>query len=336
MRTAVTAVKAISSLEDLRNRLFAFRASRIVLTAFELGIFTALGKRERSAQSLARELNTDPRATDRLMNALCALRLLRKKNIAFANSSLAARYLVRGSPRYLAGLAHTARLWHSWSTLTPAVVRGRTVIRDGRTGRDTEMIGGFIASMHERASLQATDTVKLINLSSVRRTLDIGAGSGAYSIAMARAEKKIRATVFDLPEVIRLAKEYVRREGLLERFDFLPGDFNRSGFGSGYDLILLSAIVHMNPPGRNRRLLAKAAKALNPKGQLVIQDYIMNRDRTRPALGAIFALNMLVGTEGGDTYTEAEVREWMKGSGLSGIVRHNTPFSSSLMIGVKQ
>ena len=336
MRTAGTAVKAISSLEDLRNSLFAFRASRIVLTAFELGIFTALGKRERSAQGVASELNTDPRATDRLMNALCALRLLRKKNGIFVNSSLAARYLVRGNPRYLAGLAHTTRLWNSWTTLTPAVGRGGTVIRDGRKGRSAAMIGGFIASMHERASLQAADTVRLINLGSVRRTLDIGGGSGAYSIAMVRAEKKIRATVFDLPEVIRLTEEYVRREGLSERFDFLSGDFNRSRFGSGYDLILLSAIVHMNPPERNRRLLAKAAKALNPKGQLVIQDYIMNRDRTRPALGAIFALNMLVGTEGGDTYTEAEVREWMKSSGLSGIVRRDTPFSSSLMIARKQ
>jgi 2-polyprenyl-3-methyl-5-hydroxy-6-metoxy-1,4-benzoquinol methylase len=336
MRTAGIAVKTISSLGELRTMLFGFRASRIVLTAFELGIFTALGKSRRNAQSVARELGTDPRGTDRLMNALCALRLLRKKNDAFANSPLAARYLVRGSPMYLAGLAHTARLWHSWSTLTPAVGRGGTVIRDGRKDRSAGVTGGFIASMHERASLQAADTVKLIDLSSVRRTLDIGGGSGAYSIAMARAEEKIRATVFDLPEVVRLAEEYVRREGLAERFAFLPGDFNRNGFGGGYDLVLLSAIVHMNPPERNRRLLSKAAKALNPKGQLVIQDYIMNGDRTRPALGAIFALNMLVGTEGGDTYTEAEVREWMKEAGLSGIVRRDTPFSSSLMIGWKR
>jgi predicted O-methyltransferase YrrM len=331
-----SAVKAILSLEELKTAVYGFRMGRIVLTAFELGIFTALGKEKRRSADVAGELKTDPRATDRLMNALCALGLLRKKNGLFANSPLAAWFLVRGSPQYLAGLAHSARLWHSWSTLTQAVFHGGSVLGGKRGKRDAKAVEGFIASMHERASVQAAETVKLIHLGSVRRTLDIGGGSGAYSIAMARASKKIRATIFDLPEVIPLAEEYVRRAGLSTRFDFRSGDFVRNGFGDGYDLALLSAIIHMNRPEQNRRLFAKAARSLNPGGQLVVQDFIMNRDRTRPATGAIFALNMLVGTEGGDSYTEGEVREWMKEAGFFRIVRRDTPFSSSLMIGHKK
>jgi ubiquinone/menaquinone biosynthesis C-methylase UbiE len=189
--------------------------------------------------------------------------------------------------------------------------------------------------MHQRAFAQASATVRLLDLSAAKKTLDVGGGSGAFSMAFVRAKNDIQATVFDLPDVIPLTRSYVSESGLSRRFTFQAGNFHKDEFDKGYDLILLSAIIHMNSAADNKRLFKKCARALNLRGQLVIQDYIMNNNRTRPAAGAFFALNMLVGTDAGDTYTEKEVCSWMKVAGLSRVRRIETPYDSSLMIGRK-
>ena len=154
-------------------------------------------------------------------------------------------------------------------------------------------------------------------------------------MALVRAKNDIQATVFDLPDVIPLTRTYVNESGLSRQFTFQAGNFHKDEFDKGYDLILLSAIIHMNSVADNKRLFKKCARALNLRGQLVVQDYIMNDNRTRPPAGAFFALNMLVGTDAGDTYTEKEVRSWMKAAGLSRVRRIDTPYESSLMIGRK-
>jgi SAM-dependent methyltransferase len=328
---------SIASLEQLRAAVNGFRRSRIILTAFELGLFSNLAEKSLGSAQLAKIIGTDARATDRLLNALCALGLVRKTKGEFANAKIARDFLVAGKPRFLAGLAHSANQWQTWHTLSAAVRRGTTV-RERKAGPDPaagKRLTGFIAAMHERATPQAPAIVKLLDLANVRRCLDIGGGSGAYSMELVRAKKSIRAVVFDLPAVLPLAKNYVRQAGLLERFDFIGGDFHRDDWGKGYDLILLSAIVHMNGPEENQRLVAKAARSLNRGGQLVIQDFIMGPDRTRPAAGAVFALNMLVATARGDTFTAGEVRGWMRAAGLKKIIHQSTPFDASIMIGKK-
>jgi 2-polyprenyl-3-methyl-5-hydroxy-6-metoxy-1,4-benzoquinol methylase len=327
----------ITTPADLTKLVNAFRPSRIILTAFELGIFTALRGKRSPSLAAAKILRVDPRGLDRLMNALCVLGLLKKRGSAFSNSPFAERFLVKGKPDFMSGLAHSANLWNSWTTLTRAVAHGGTVLKQrGPAGSRRARARGFIAAMHQRASLQAAETVNLLDLSGVKRILDVGGGSGAYAMAMVRAASGARATVFDLPDVIPLTRAYVKREGLAKRFDYLAGDFHADDFGRGYDLILLSAIIHMNSVAENKRLFRKCARALNPGGRLVVQDFLMNDRRTSPATGAFFALNMLVGTPAGDTYAAREVRGWLKGAGFSRTRRLDTPFDSALMIASKR
>lgn len=326
----------LTSLEALTRMLYMFRPIRIVLTAFELDVFSAIGEKAMTSAGIANRARTNPRGMDRLLNALCALGLLTKRNGKFTNTPLSKKYLVKGRPDFLAGLSHSVDMWDSWSTLTRAVIQGSTVIKRSPLKRKGRRISGFIAAMDERASAQAAETVKRLDLTGVRRTLDIGGGSGAYSIALARAKKDLRATVFDLPDVIPLTRAYIRKSKIASRINFIEGDFDRDGFGSGYDLILVSAVIHMNSLPENLNLFKKAVRALNPGGQLVIQDYIMSEDRTKPEQGAFFALNMLVRTEAGDAYREREVRELMKEAGLSRIARINLPFATSLVVGRKR
>jgi SAM-dependent methyltransferase len=113
----------------------------------------------------------------------------------------------------------------------------------------------------------------------------------------------------------------------------VAGDYLRDDLGGGFDVVFLSAIIHSNSAGENAELIRKCARALRPGGCVVVQDFIMDEERVAPSHGAFFALNMLVGTEAGDTYTESEVSAWMIAAGLSGVSRQGTPFGTSQIVG---
>jgi ubiquinone/menaquinone biosynthesis C-methylase UbiE len=308
----------------------AFQPSRILLSGVELGVFAALRAGPRSSAELAVTLEADPRGTDRLLNALVALGLLTKQAGRFANTPAAARHLDPGSPDYLGGLGHTAHLWHTWSTLTEAVRAGRSVVVRRLEGRAEEWFEAFIAAMHARAVGPAGGVAAAMGLKGVTRVLDVGGGSGAFSIAFARAEPGLRATVFDLPNVVPLTRGYIAEAGLSDRIETIAGDYHEDPFPDGLDLVFLSAIIHSNSLEENRALIAKCAGVLAPGGRVVVMDHIMSEDRTAPPRGALFALNMLVGTAGGDTYTESEIREWLAAAGLERIARRTTPMGDQL------
>jgi len=323
------------SPENVMEMARGFMASRILLTACELELFTALGDESATSAEVARTLGTDKRATDRLMNALCAIGLLEKEGGRFSNTPVAARFLVKGKPGYAEGVMHIAHLWDTWSTLTDAVRSGtRTVLwPDGEQGK--KWVDSFIAAMHWFAGQRSHDVVALIDMDGVSRVLDVGGGSGAYSMAFVAAKDGVTARVFDLPNVVPLTETYIEQEGFSDRVDTVAGDLTTDELGAGYDLVFVSAVIHANSVGENERLICKCADALNAGGRVIVQDFIMDEDRTAPPFGALFALNMLVNTAAGDTYTEREVRKWMELAGLSDIDRKDTDFGSSLITGRK-
>lgn len=319
----------------LRSVVNAFQKSRIVLTAFELDIFSVLRNEALTSAELALKCGTNARYTDRLLNALCALELLTKNDDKFRNTPLSGEYLVKGKPLYMGGLMHSAHLWHTWSNLTQSVKTGKPAAPQAINDRGDEWLVAFIAAMHDRARQQAAASVALLNLDGVTRVLDLGGGSGAFAMAFVNARKEIAALVFDLPNVTPITEKYISDNGFSGRIKTLTGDYTRDDIGSGYDLIFLSAIIHSNSFEVNERLIAKCAAALNPGGQMVVQDHIMSDDRTQPLAGAIFALNMLVGTQAGDTYTSSEIRLWMTNAGLTRFILQPAPQGLSQLIGIK-
>lgn len=318
--------------DPINQIVMGFQKARILLTGFELGVFTTISGEGKTSKQAAQIIGADERAMDRLLNALCAVGFVVKKGDIFFNSPESAQYLVKGSPDYMGGLMHSSHLWNTWSTLTKAVKSGRSVIPDHFDNRGEDWFEGFIAAMHFRARKNAPAVIGLLDLSGVTRVLDVGGGSGAYSMAFAVSNKNIHATVFDLPNVIPLTRQYVEKEGVSDRVDYIEGDYMKDSPGKGYDLIFLSAIVHINSPEENIKLLQKCVSALNGGGQVVIQDFIMEEDRVHPANGAVFALNMLVGTRMGDTYTEGEIREWFNKVGLQNPKKIETPFGTTLIM----
>jgi cyclopropane fatty-acyl-phospholipid synthase-like methyltransferase len=163
--------------------------------------------------------------------------------------------------------------------------------------------------------------------------LDVGGGSGAYSIAFAQANPALEAEVFDLPTVVPIAERHVDEAGLRARIRTRTGDLRTEAFGGGYDLVLVSAICHMLGPEENRDLFARIRKALVPGGRVVVQDFIVDDSGTAPTQAALFAVNMLVGTEAGGTYSEAEYTAWLQGAGFPTVRLVTLAGPSDLVIG---
>lgn len=321
------------SAASIMEMATAFERSRPLLTAFELELFTALASEARTSGEVAAAIAAEPRATDRLMNALSAMGLLEKADGRFRNSPAAERYLVKGSPEYLGGLGHTNNLWETWSRMTDVVRAGHPSWLGDTDTRGEAWLRPFIAAMHGRARQNAGQVIAMLDLEEVSRVLDVGGGSGAYAMAFARARRGISAVVFDLPKVVPLTRMYTQQDGLAAEIGTVEGNYLTDPLGEGFDLVFMSAVIHSNSADGNRTLFAKAARALVPGGQLVVQDFLIDEDRSGPLQPALFALNMLVGTPAGDTYTESEVSEWMTAAGFGGIRRLDTPFGTNLVIG---
>ena len=170
----------------------------------------------------------------------------------------------------------------------------------------------------------------------MNRVLDLGGGSGAYSMGFVEAKKGLTATVFDLPKVIPITQKYIKKEKLSKRIDTYAGDYLCDDFPTAFDLIFISAVIHINSEEENNAIIAKCYKSLNPGGRIVIQDHIMNDDRISPLPGAIFAINMLVSTRHGDTYTEKEICVWFRKNKIKFEKRISVENGNSLIIGRKK
>jgi SAM-dependent methyltransferase len=312
----------------IREFASSFQKSRILLSAFELDIFSNIEESGTTNRQVANSLHLDEHACERLLNALVSLGFLTKQTQLFFNTAESYTFLSKKSSDYLGGLMHSNHLWKTWSNLTQVVKTGISSNPSEINERGEEWLFPFINAMHDRAKKQAPLQLANIDLSEIRSALDIGGGSGAYSMEFVSKKPGIDATVFDLPNVVPITKIFLDKEGFTDKIKTFAGDYTTDELPKGFDLVFLSAIIHSNSLATNQDLIKKCFNSLNKNGIIVIQDWIMNNDRTLPVAGAVFAINMLVGTEDGDCFTEQEVTEMLNAAGLINISR--TEFKSGL------
>ena len=199
--------------------------------------------------------------------------------------------------------------------------------------RGEDWTEAFIAAMHRNALERAPLVIDAVGTGGVRRMLDVGGGSGAYSIAFAAANPELRADILDLPTVAPIAERHIARAGLSDRVKTRAGDLRLDDYGSGYDLVFISAICHMLGPIENLAMLRKCYAAIAPGGRIVIQDFILEKDKTAPLNAAMFSLNMLVATERGSSYSEDEYAGWLREGGFGEVRRVRLPGPTGLMMG---
>lgn len=296
--------------------LYSFMKTRAVLTGAELDLFTQVHISASSAKDISQKNGLDLRATTRLLDALVTIGLLNKQDNRYSISDDGLLLSSEHPETVLPMILHLNGLWDTWSNLTETIRKGENLKRDQAIHKDKERQKAFIGAMHVIGRNLAGDIADTLDLSPFKKLLDIGGGSGTYTIAFLKKNPKLTAILFDLENVLPLAEERLKHEGYLDRVSLESGDLNSDEFPEGCDLVMLSAIIHMNSPNQNADLFLRIYQALTPGGVLLIRDHIMDESRTSPPAGALFSLNMLVNTQGGDTYTFKEIERALSECGF--------------------
>jgi len=312
-----------------------FMECRLFLTGVELNLYSLVASSPLSAEEIAGELKSDLRATTYLLDALSALGFLVKENDCYRTAPSAVPFLSESEPTsILPGIMHTAHLWQTWSQLTDVVLKGGPAKRDAPGYKD-DRLTAFIGAMHVGAAGAADGIVEAISPGPAKALIDVGGGSGTYTVAFLNAAPEMKATLFDLPPVVEMARKRMADSGMSDRVTLVPGNFYKDVLPSGHDLALLSAIIHQNSHDQNRALYKKIFDALDSGGRIIVRDHVMEPDRTRPVSGAIFAINMLVNTPGGGTYTFEEIKEGLNEAGFERVKQLQSQRMFSLVEALK-
>ena len=335
---------SVLPLMELATSFWAFKT---LASAVELDLFSQLSARKGAAVTeLAQAYAIEERPAEMLLTGCAALGLLAKRKDRYTNTPLAERFLVRGGTYYFGGFVGMLdkRLYPAWDKLTHAIRTNRPTSWDPAKqkslfdGLDPVMLAHFWEAMHSVSMSTAAALSSALDFKKFHRVLDVGGGSGAYDIELCRRNKKLRATVYDLPDVVQIAAGKIAAAGLSDRVATVAGDFfHDPTYPSGHDAIILSLIMHDWSETENRDILRKCYAALEPGGAVIICELLVNDDKTGPAPGALMSLNMLIETGGGRNYTAAEYRDWLQDTGFRKLrtLKLAAPGADGVVIGYK-
>ena len=294
-----------------------YRAACVVGAAAELDLFTLLSKESLTAEAAAGRLNADLRALRILLDAVAALGLLDKRNDLYSVPDLLRPLLSGDDPQTLLPmLLHNMTILRSWSQLAWVVQSGKPPARQASIrGADADR-AAFVAAMHSISGPMADDLVARLGPPRFTHLLDVGGASGTWTLAFLRAAATATATLVDLPDAIAQARQRLAGTPFASRVNLVSGNFYQDELPSGADYAWVSAIIHQHSRQHNRELFAKVFRALQPGGRIGIRDMVMDASRIYPVAGALFAVNMLVNTESGGTFTYAEIAADLEAAGF--------------------
>ncbi len=308
--------------------------------AVELDLFTHVAEGNSTAQKIAAAAGVSEHGARRLLDALGALGYLKKTKQIYRLTPIASEFLVRGKPFYMGSAVSVGKMLSTaWSNLANVVRDGRP-FNAGMSDEDREsFFAQLVPAIFTTSFTAASAAVKSLPPTvrrRIKRILDIGAGSAAWSIPFAKAIKGARVTVADYPEVTQVTRQFTEGWGVADRYEYLEGDFHQVDFGAErFDLAILGHIVHGEGADQGQRLLKRVCDALGEGGLLLIAEFIPNDDRSGPVMPLLFGLNMLINTESGDVFTLREYRDWLKAAGFRKVTTIPAPHISPLILATK-
>ncbi|MGO9256020.1 MAG: methyltransferase [Bryobacteraceae bacterium] len=326
---AATGQQAVTP-ERISALAWGYTAPLIVETAVRQNIFDLLDDGPKSIAELAALTGASTRGLRAVLHALAGLNLLAKDAEGrFSLTAESAAFLVSTRPGYLGGLIrHTStQLIPLWLKLNEIVVAGKPAAGVNQEGPGAEFFHEFVMDIFPMSYPSARAlAAHLAEAESAgprghpkgqpSSALDLAAGSGVWGIALAQAFPDLRVTAVDWPRVLDVTRQSVQRCGLAERFSLVPGDLLEADFGSGHSVATLGHILHSEGQRRGRALLRKTFQALAPGGTIAIAEFLVSEDRSGPPNGLIFAVNMLVATDEGDTWSFPEIARWLEEAGF--------------------
>ena len=309
----------------------------VLHAAVKLDVFTAIGDGQLTASEISRQLNASQGGAERLLDALVAMELLLKVDGTYANLPSAQNFLAKNSAQYIGHIImHHHHLVESWSKLDQAVQSGKPV-RSRSSFSKEEWRESFLMGMFNMAMGLAPKLVPQIDLSTRKHLLDLGGGPGTYAIHFCLDNPGLRAEVYDLPTTRPFAEKIIKQFNLSDRINFIDGNYLTDPIEGAYDVAWLSHILHGEGPEACRMMIQKTVDALDPQGSIIIHEFILNNNMDGPLFPALFSLNMLLGTDSGQSYSEQQLTDMLLAAGVKNIRRIPliSPNDSGLLVGDK-
>ncbi len=309
----------ITTFDEFREALSAYRLPRVLLAALELDLFTAVGVRSWTVPALAKELQVSERGLSILCRNLASVGMLQKKGGVYKNSHLGATALNANHRGYRGGYLNLMRThWGDWVRLLDSIRSGLPIDHDVPDSPDYRR--QFTWAMHHRTLEMAPAIVAQLHVGRAKTLLDLGGGPGTYAMAFLAKHPLLRATVCDREPALEVAKEIASTHNARRRLSYLPLDFSKEPIPGSYDVIWYSNVLHIYSPEENQAIFRRALAALRPGGRFIIQDaFLHDREGLHPTEASLFAISMLLFTAGGNTYSASETGKWLKEAGFVGV-----------------
>jgi len=324
------AEKARLDTTRLQKMATAYWESAALMAAVELDIFTAIARGHDTVLALAKAAGMTDRNAERLLTALTALTLLERNGERFSNVPDVQRFLVKDSDRYAGPwILFTKPRWTAFGELTERLRR----TTENRLGAYVEFTVEDARRYHAATYSIGMGAARLfsrsVDLSGRKLMLDLGGGSGAYSIVATKTFPGLKAIVLDLPPVVVVAREYIEANGASDRVSAVAGDFTTGDFPQGVDVVVMASNLRQYEPALIRLVVGKAFQALVPGGEMHLIGETLHDDRKGPLSAALWGLNEAVQGSTGLAHTESEVKGYLQGAGFSDVAVH--PFVPSVL-----
>jgi ubiquinone/menaquinone biosynthesis C-methylase UbiE len=336
-----TPVTAPVTPERIYQFAFGYAPPLVLEAAIRHHVFDVLDSGPKSLNEISLATGASERGLAAILNVLVGLGFLSKNgHESYSLTPESAAFLVSSKPEFQGGLIrHTSEhLLPRWLGLNEVVATGQPVTAVNRQTTGSEFFEKFVSDIFPMSYHVAQELAAHLNLNAAGgpvSVLDLAAGSGVWGIALAQSSRQVRVTAVDWPGVIPVTRNTVARFGLGDRFSFVEGDLLRAEFGSGHNVATLGHILHSEGVERSKALLAKTFHALAPGGAIAIAEFLVNAERTGPLNGLVFAVNMLVNTDCGDTFSFAEIAAWLREAGFADARTLNTHGPSPLILASK-
>lgn len=320
-----------------------FWASKTLLSAVELGVFTEVARAPGSAEELQRRLGLHERAARDFFDALVALGFLERTDGVYRNTAETALFLDRAQPSYIGGILEmaNARLYGFWASLTEGLKTGlpQNEARHGgnvfeQIYADPDRLKQFLQAMTAVSHAANRAIATEFPWSDYRTFVDAGTAQGDLAVQIAHAHQHLEGIGFDLPQAGAIFEDYVRQHGLSGRLRFQPGNFFEAPLPKA-DVVLMGHILHDWDLRGKKHLIQTAWDALPTGGALIAYDAVIDDARRQNAFGLLMSLNMLIETPGGFDYTGADCQQWMKEAGFSRTYVQHLVGPDSMVVGIK-
>ncbi len=304
-------------LDGLQRLLWNFAGQRVITVAGRAGILGLLAEEQATPDEVATELDLDSWAAGKVIRALCAQGLLEADGDRYRVVEALRPFFKPSTGDFSPFLAHLHVMYERWGENLEPWLRGDGWSTAKRTPEETARFGAAMKAMGSQIARRVAETVDFDGVSTM---LDVGGGWGQFAKAMCAVRPELSATVLDIPQVAEVAPMSIRDTEFEGRISWIGGDYLKTDYGQGFDLVLLANILHQELATEAAAIVRRAAQALAPGGRVVVVDFAIDDEKNEHVLGSLFAINM---RSFGDTWSEPELRGWMEEAGLVGIERQN-------------